>query len=366
MVNRSREDFLLSRVYAALVGLWIGDGMGMPVEMMTPEQIKETVGRVTGFITPVQRHIGGTAFLPAGHWTDDWQLARAILRSLVESGGYNINDIVGQHLLALKESTIGWGKATKNELLNIQRFFETGGTEGRNPATSPQLIAGQGTGNGVAMKIAALALYQVLKQGGFYRLPLVTQVKEVGLLTHADPRASVAAFAVAAVIGMVMEKPFELFWPAKKFQQQRFLRRLIALTEWAEQDGGLKSVNYTDQFFSEALGYLASNNGLLLEGSEYLRKIGTNCFALNSVPFAIGVFLRHPTDFRAGVLEAINAGGDTDTTAAMVGAMIGANVGLEGIPLEWRHFLMEHYSDDYGELLSLGSALFMQATGKVE
>jgi ADP-ribosylglycohydrolase len=36
--------------------------------------------------------------------------------------------------------------------------------------------------------------------------------------------------------------------------------------------------------------------------------------------------------FEASVLEAVNAGGDTDTVACMVGAIVGARTGKKGIP----------------------------------
>jgi len=68
---------------------------------------------------------------------------------------------------------------------------------------------------------------------------------------------------------------------------------------------------------------------------------GTSCYCLESVPFAISVFFRHPTDFRAGIFEAVNAGGDTDSNASMVGALIGANVGMTGIPEGMLHLPFE-------------------------
>ena len=64
-------------------------------------------------------------------------------------------------------------------------------------------------------------------------------------------------------------------------------------------------------------------------------------------------------DFREGVLEAINAGGDTDTHGAIVGSLIGAHLGLEGIPEQWRNFRKE-----YKESLSLGEALYHKALNR--
>jgi ADP-ribosylglycohydrolase len=56
---------------------------------------------------------------------------------------------------------------------------------------------------------------------------------------------------------------------------------------------------------------------------------------LQTVPAAIYCWLRHPLDYRAAVEEVVLLGGDTDTTAAIVGALVGASVGVEGIPADW-------------------------------
>ncbi len=58
-------------------------------------------------------------------------------------------------------------------------------------------------------------------------------------------------------------------------------------------------------------------------------------FVVDTVSFALAAWKRHPRDYRAAVLEAVQAGGDTDTVAAIVGGIVGAAVGKEGIPRAW-------------------------------
>ena len=58
-------------------------------------------------------------------------------------------------------------------------------------------------------------------------------------------------------------------------------------------------------------------------------------FVVETVAFALAAWRRHPRDYRAAVMEAVRAGGDTDTVAAIVGGIVGAAVGKEGIPAEW-------------------------------
>jgi ADP-ribosylglycohydrolase len=53
------------------------------------------------------------------------------------------------------------------------------------------------------------------------------------------------------------------------------------------------------------------------------------------VPAAALILLRHRLDFAAAMRAAFFAGGDTDSVAAMVGSVIGAQVGEAGLPPDW-------------------------------
>ncbi len=68
---------------------------------------------------------------------------------------------------------------------------------------------------------------------------------------------------------------------------------------------------------------------------------GISGYMFHSVPAALHVWLAHQGDYRGGVTAVVRLGGDTDTVAAMVGAIIGARVGKEGIPTEWLNDLWE-------------------------
>jgi hypothetical protein len=55
----------------------------------------------------------------------------------------------------------------------------------------------------------------------------------------------------------------------------------------------------------------------------------------HTVPIALYAWLRYPDDYRTAVQSAIRCGGDTDTVAAIAGALVGTRVGRAGIPPEW-------------------------------
>lgn len=68
------------------------------------------------------------------------------------------------------------------------------------------------------------------------------------------------------------------------------------------------------------------------------------------------MWLRHVDDFAGGVREIIEAGGDTDTTAAILGAILGARVGKGGIPEAWLNGIVE-WPRSIQWIEQLGSAL---------
>jgi len=66
------------------------------------------------------------------------------------------------------------------------------------------------------------------------------------------------------------------------------------------------------------------------------RNLGNGVEAYNSVPTAIYCFLRNQGNFADSVLYAVSLGGDTDTIAAMTGAISGAYHGVEVVPERWK------------------------------
>ena len=68
---------------------------------------------------------------------------------------------------------------------------------------------------------------------------------------------------------------------------------------------------------------------------------GVSGYVYHSVPVAIHAGLSHQQDFRAAIMTVVACGGDTDSTAAIVGGIVGAGGGKEGLPQEWLNRLLE-------------------------
>jgi ADP-ribosyl-[dinitrogen reductase] hydrolase len=66
-----------------------------------------------------------------------------------------------------------------------------------------------------------------------------------------------------------------------------------------------------------------------------------SAYIYHTVPVVLQCWFRHGTNFRAALEEIILCGGDTDTTAAILGGIIGAEIGSDRLPLDWQEGLVD-------------------------
>lgn len=318
----------LERFQGCLMGVAIGDALGMPVETMKHEDIMALNGGrgVVGFMAPVQKRIWDTANLAAGDTTDDWQLTRAVARSLIRTGGpVELKVCAEEHVIELGRSKFGWGRASQSAIQDI--------ADGRRnmlyPLPPPE--PGKGCGNGVVMKIAPVALVSGCEHDKDMALELWRECRLLGSLTHPDIRASLAAYAVALLMAYLKVRVEKTGKEVGPDETADVLRNWILPCLRDKERMIMSGPETVSERLEKVSGSIDSADGLrLATGCKYN--------ALDTAAFSIGTFMRHPLDFRAGVLEAVNAGFDTDTNASVVGALIGLNCGIQAIPGEWRGF----------------------------
>ena len=82
------------RVAGCLLGVAIGDALGMPVETYDADRISRDFGRITDY-RPAKGHpwYDGS---PVGTTTDDWQLTRAVAEGILDGGGLDLDAIRAQ------------------------------------------------------------------------------------------------------------------------------------------------------------------------------------------------------------------------------------------------------------------------------
>lgn len=288
------------RIAGVLLGTAVGDALGLPREGLPPARAAKRFG------TEVRHRF----LFGRGMVSDDTEhacmTAQALLASRSDPARF-ARSLAWRLRFWLLGLPAGAGFATLRSVLKLWIGFPPG----RSGVFS--------AGNGPAMRSALIGV--VFRDDD---AKLAEFVRASTRLTHTDPLAEEGALAVAiaAAFASRIEGP-----PAVR----EVLRAL-----WDRCPGAR---------FRDALD-LASR--LLEQGaapSEFARALGleggVTGFILHTVPAALYCWLRHPGDFRRAVEDAILLGGDTDTVAAIAGALAGAEAGAGGIPEDWISGLWE-------------------------
>ncbi len=83
---------------------------------------------------------------------------------------------------------------------------------------------------------------------------------------------------------------------------------------------------------------------------EVFHELGTSYLVYETVPSAFYCFSKYFEEPKHAIIEAVNAGGDTDSIACITGALCGARHGIDAFPERWINGLenknmLEHVAD---------------------
>jgi len=290
-----------------LLGQALGDALGFVVEARPPAVAGEYVERY--LLTGRAGEVAHPEF-PFGQYSDDTQLARELVVSYADAGGWNAEAFAGRLAALFGEGRdVGAGSGTRAAALRL-----LGGTHWSRSGT-PAPYAG----NGSAMRAAPLGLLF-----GEDTRSMVEATVEQSVMTHLDPRCSAGALAVAGAVSLAAKRA-----PVKN---EEFLGTLAALT--APQDQSVAEAilglrRWAHLAPAEAAGHLHDER---LDPTSTDEWRGISAFVTPSVLWSLYAFLRTPDDYWATVCTAIGVGGDTDTMAAIAGAISGARLGPGALP----------------------------------
>ncbi|SEH35695.1 ADP-ribosylglycohydrolase family protein [Chryseobacterium culicis] len=301
-----------NKVKAGIMGVCIGDALGVPVEFRSREQLKRS---------PVTKMRAlGTHHQPVGTWSDDGSLTLCLADSLCN--GYNLENIALKFLQWYNAEiwtphgrVFDIGIATRQAIYKVSKGY------------TPQLCGGTSefdNGNGSLMRILPLLFY-------IKNFPIekrFDRIKEVSSITHGHIRSVIACFIYLELLLEILNGA-EKFDAYHKMQQtvKHFLDFNLVCSQ-SEMDKFEKILNKNIFEFDE-------------------EKIGSSGYVLHSLEASLWCFLNSES-YSEAVLKAVNLGEDTDTTGAITGGIAGIYYGYENIPKEWIAELVR--KDDIEEL----------------
>lgn len=290
-----------SKFVGSLIGLAIGDSLGAQCEgCFSVEIIEDNISR----------------------YTDDTAMMIGIAESLIECHGLNAEHMAKKFLENYeKEPWRGYGSGPPRIFKMIKQGAKWDKT------LDKELYPGGSFGNGSAMRVAPIGL--------LYRDDL-NKLREAAykssMITHSHPLAMEGAALEAYAIALALK------------EEKEFLDKLIGFTK--------------KEVYQRKLERIRKLLPKKQNKREIVRELGNGIEAFNSVPTAIYSFLAS-SSFEDSLIYSVSLGGDTDTIAAMCGAIAGAWWGVEKIPERWRERLenqkyIENLAENLWNMVSKG------------
>lgn len=288
------------RYLGALLGMAIGDALGIATNGLRRGQVAESFGRVEGYLPLVDSD--GETLEPAGQFSENTELAICLAESLVSTNGYLDPATAGYRFVQVAEGPHAhfMGNTTRAALVRAARSgdYQDG-------------LGGEGAvGASPAGRVAPVALVHALAD--LNTELFVREVLRSSLITHSHPAAVNGALAAAYALRMAV---------------RRETPPVFAIDEvlaFIDEDEVAARLRIARQLAERAVG----------EPADDLDVIGSSGYMPEAVSAALYLYARFGDDFRATVLAAANQGGATSTVGALAGALSGAWVGARALPLD--------------------------------
>lgn len=288
-----------NKVKAGIIGVCIGDALGVPVEFKKREDLKRNP------VTKMLEYMSWNQ--PKGTWSDDSSLTLCLAEELTK--GYNLEKI-GQ-------SFVKWNKY--GHWTAHGRLFDIGGTtrhalarliKGESAKFSGNIFE-EDNGNGSLMRILPLVFYLENEED---IQKIYFTVREVLAITHGHFRSVFACF-IYVIFSIQLLKG--------KSKREAYTHTQNTALKYAEKQG----FNPNEiELFSRIL-----KNNISGYPEDEIKSVG---YVLHSLEASLWCFLNSES-YSEAVLKAVNLGEDTDTTGAITGGIAGIYYGYENIPKEW-------------------------------
>ncbi|HMH83841.1 MAG TPA: ADP-ribosylglycohydrolase family protein [Gemmatimonadales bacterium] len=278
---------LVTRARGALLGLVVGNQLGVPTE---------TLGTASAIREAFPQGVRDLAAPPEGSpFDDDAAMALLLAASLAEQGDFDANDVAERWVKWMKLDGRGIGLTTQRALRLIE--------DGTEPFEAGRLALGpRSASNGAVMRCIPVALRYHDNVDKLVRVST-----QQAAITHADERCTWGAAAVnLAARELLHGNPYFVEEVLHRLQgtAPRALVEAIRRVPW-EQESDLP-----------------------------IAVTGESGYVVHCVEIAFWCAVHRPSLEEALIFLA-EAGGDTDTNAAVAGALLGARDGETGIPPRW-------------------------------
>ena len=293
-MNCKKDDGLLKdRFRGCLLGLAVGDALGVPVEFRPP-----------GTFKPVKDFRGGGSHgLKAGEWSDDTSLALCLAESLIEKQGFDPIDQLSRYTKWYREGYLSINGRCFDIGITTMKALHKFEKTGKPYCGSKSEYS---KSNGSIMRLAPVPLF-------YFSDPkeAIEKSGESSKTTHMNQLVVDACRYMGGLICGAVNGTNK-----KKLLSKRY----------SPINGYWEDNLLSNEIDEVASGSFKHKNPPEISGSGYV---------VNCLEAALWAFY-NTENFEDGCLLAVNLGDDADTTGAVYGQIAGSYYGETGIPIKWR------------------------------
>ncbi len=318
-----------NKIKAALYASALGDSLGALTEFMTFNQIKALCNNQLEGYVENDRFLNMGGIL--GTVTDDFGSSYYVMKNIIKAQGKFNKEVAIEAVLEWAEDAYYFkfaGPTTKKAIDSVRNKVP----KDEEPGVKTNFL-NQGT-NGAAMKVVPVA---VLAKGDVDKA--IQYAIDLAYPTHYNAAAVAGAASIAASIAkaQIQDTTLEEIFDAGIYGAQK-------ATDYMESIGRGSIGPNVAYRIKEAirLGKACSSYEELLETVD--QKIGTNMETWESIAAVYAIVAGVQENCMLAIKVAVNAGGDTDSMAALAGAILASKNGLECLPNEWIEFMIKNNS----------------------
>ncbi len=312
----------IDKVRGSMIGGAIGDALGYQIEFLndvTPKMVTRFIGD-TGIISDDTQM---TLFTACGLlWRQTrWHL-RGIAMLPLDAIYQSYLDWLGTQQRVEDHISVSWIKDIP--ALNVMRDPGMTCLDALDSGKAGTLGApiNDSKGCGGVMRIAPIALYLNENVIGDFSAKSCA-------LTHGHPLAILSAYTLGYIIYYALSD-----YPMEKAIKAAIQKMNEWVAEGVNKDQKLVKIRYKNEkielteLFNKAIKLAKSN----IEDQDAICQLGKGWVADEAVAIAIYCSLKYADNFEDAIVAAVNHDGDSDSTAAITGNIVGARVGYGKIP----------------------------------
>jgi len=327
------DDLSFDRIEGMMLGLAIGDALGITSEGMLPEWRRQMHGEIREYLP--NRYVDLAPGEKAkGYPSDDTQLAFWTLEQINRDRGFVPENVAARFC---QQRIFGIGSTVKGFIRN----FKSGDLEWYE-------CGPKSAGNGALMRIAPMVIPYVKNPSP--NLWVDTALST--MITHNDSASISACIAFVHILWQLLEMtdtPDSEWW----LEEYVNIAQEMEKTEEYRPRGGayLDYVGSLWQYVEKVVAEAYERNSSVVEASQLWH---SGAYLMETVPSVLYILMKHGHDFEEAVVRAVNDTKDNDTIAAIVGAAVGTLHSSKMIPSEWISRLSGRTSDrDDGRVFEL-------------